>query len=357
MSFLTHSSRNGSIQFLPITRQRSNLLNCLWNLALATLVAFRMLDTLNAPIHYSHDPQLSVALQEKPLFALLINFFVPYVYNLSFFANILYFLALNWNNSTFIRLLDLFQPQIFLNRRKSIKLFSCILILQHLFFLSGNWKSIVFFGYQRAWLKMLKAYIGSFYLYLNIHTPFTLILFGKYATFHLLREIKDNFGAHPNIHRLQIELIQLARSTEHLHRLVAFPCLTMGISFTAELLVTSSVTLLTSSRRFDFFFLYFTILLFSICFLEMAIHSQLKQIMEMIAHPWNCTIFKRALKCYPKPLLQMDRRSICHLEFLPLYRPYFTFRIFNLIDINFACLFVLLIFILNYLVLLIQTSA
>lgn len=339
---------NASIQLFPITCQPIRVFNFFWNLTLVGLATPRMFALLTASHHYTvRDASLGVAIHEKPLFAILINFFVPYFYNFAFFANILYFLALNWNNSRLIHLLDSLAPQHFLNQRASTKLFSYLMIAHHLLFLTTIWPAIVFYSSGGEYLKLGKHYLVTLILYINFYTPFTLLLYGKYATLLILRELKENFALTPNVLALQTELAQLARSNELLHRIVAFPFLTMGISFTVHLLITISTYLLSLPKSLNLYLLTFILLLPSICYLDKRIQWQLNRITEEISH------FHNGIRTSSS---SFQSSSFRHLVFLSLYRPYFTFRIFNLLDINFAFLFVLLLFVLNYLVLLFQTS-
>lgn len=353
-AFSFSCSRNASIQLLPISCHSIYILNFLWNLLLAGSLLPGIVFLFNSPLQYTaDDAALGVALHEKPLFALLIRFFVPYVYSFAFFANILYFFCLNWNNSTLLQLLDSLNPHIFTAKKASTQLFSAFLTFHHLFFLAGNWQLIVLHSGQWTWFHFIKSYCLTFILHINIHLSFLLVLYSKFATFHLLREMEDNFTTNANLPRLQRELLKLARLNGHLHRLLAFPLLTMSITFTAELIITFSEQLLSSEKKPNLFLLTIAILLLCICYLEKRTQAQLSRLADKFDCSRNCTVWSSSSS---SPSFQLEGHSFGHLEFLTLYRPYFTLSIFKLFDINFAFLLVLSFFVLNYLVLLTQTS-
>lgn len=345
-----------SIQLYPIepTNWRS-LVNFSWNLALTCLPINRILAFRQAKKNMSkYNPELSAALNEKPLLNLLVVFIVQHLYPIAYFSNVFYYFCINFRSSRLIRLLDSFnQIEAFNSEGHSKRIFFWLAVLHHSFFLLTNGQPLFDKIGVLPWYTLLLKYWVHFILYISSYNTFTLILYYKIATYLSLTQLNQKYRKHRNIVQLHAELRLLAFLNVQLNQILSLPFLIICIPLLCEILLLLSILWIKPLEVVDLYLLYFFFLLLSIAILERRIDSQLFRIEQLLKQQRTVTLYRRMVT-WTNP--NQERASFAYFDLISHYQTSFQLQIFNIFTVNLPFLGCLLLFVLQFTVLLIQTS-
>ena len=352
---------NTSIQLLPVRPREnfSSLLNLLWNMLLIAAGSYRIYRFTYYSSKSTKNPAMVRIFKENPLLALLFDVANEYLYQIAYLLNSIYFIVISCRkkgvkiadllNSCFTRL-----PR-FQSKSTSRKIFFSFLVAHQVTFLLTIFWTITHVVQERPlWYVHLSLEWAQFYI-LNTNTYISCIIthFYKYCMVESLKLILKNYEREKDIRKLEVELKRLATLNSQLNEVLSFPMIVFIVPYVAEVLITFSLAWLIKLAHVDTYLLQFALHIFTLAYCEVAVQNQLTKIFSIISNHHkkvsNCdTNLRRSEMNMMTP--------IRNFELMSLYRDRFQLRLFSLVSINWAFIFALALFVLNYVIFIMQTS-
>lgn len=339
---------NVSVQLFPVSFHRpKSIFNLLWN--------FLLIFTCNYRIYQFHvslqekDPRIILAFQEKPLFSMLYNDMI--IVQASFLLNSAYFILINCQQSS--RLLPtlsfcLSKLTVFKSTSSSKKIFITLIVAHQIIFFFTILQTLILYIKKRNYWFLLLDYVQFFLINTNNYMPAILTHLYKFCIVRLLRKSIKKYKKEggKNIQKLENELKQLAAISSQLNEHLSLPLLCLLVPFTSELLLTLSYLWLKRLNFVDTYLLQFVLHLGMLAYGEVAVQGKLKEIKNIMRNHYTPNKLKLKLIVAP----------IRNLELMSSYQSQFKLSVFSLFTVNFAFIFALSLFVLNYLIFIMQTT-
>ncbi|KAH9403481.1 hypothetical protein TYRP_015374 [Tyrophagus putrescentiae] len=232
--------------------------------------------------------------------------------------------------------------------------FSLLIAHQATFLLTIFWTINHVVQKRPLWYVHLSLEWAQFYI-LNTNTYISCIIthFYKYCMVESLKLILKNYEREKDIRKLEVELKRLATLNSQLNEVLSFPMIVFIVPYVAEVLITFSLAWLIKLAHVDTYLLQFALHIFTLAYCEVAVQRELTKIFSITANHHkkvsNCdTNLRRSEMNMMTP--------IRNFELMSLYRDRFQLRLFSLVSINWAFIFALALFVLNYVIFIMQTS-
>lgn len=355
-----------SVQLLPYSfAKQKNVLNFCWNLFLFSVTLFKFL-ILNLKYLDGEKTEMTATFNEKPLFSILYNLAMRNDFTLVCLLNFSYFAILNYNNSKLLNLLDSFNDlKVFQSQQLARKI---IIFHQILFFLSvyGITSNIFITG---QWTEAALQYVSIFFMNMAVNAPFILLYYYKYATLKSLEGVANKLRIyhHDNVSKTEAtfkavvrELSRLGFINSQLNYLLSLPLMLSMVPYTTEMIITLAC-LLFQKLTFESAYLFQIILhMIVLSWLETKIDCKLKNLTQLLRGKTakSSIIFRTKMEvCSSQDKVNESFYTIRCQLLLEIYCSYFKVKVFNLFVINWIFTFNLTLFILNYIILVAQTSS
>ncbi len=361
---------NTSIQLLPVRPREnfSSLLNLLWNMLLIAAGSYRIYRFTYYSSKSTKNPAMIRIFKENPLLALLHDIATVYLYQIAFLLNSAYFIVISFRapkkNCQKFEIVSLLNSCLSgLPRFQSVStskkiFFSLITVHQITFLLTISWTIYSVVKQHPPWYVHLPLEWAQFYiLNTNTYMPCIITHLYKYCTVESLKLVTKNYEKENDISKLEVELRRLATLNAQLNEALSFSMLVFIVPYVAEVLLTFSFVWVIRFAHVDTYLLQFALHLFSLAYGEVAVQRQLTKVFSIIAnHHKKVSTFagENSRRCIKSEVNMM--KPIRNLELLSLYRHRFQLRLFSLVSINWAFIFALALFVLNYVIFIMQTS-
>lgn len=287
---------------------------------------------------------------------MIFNLYANYVNPIGSLLNVSYFFFLSLLNSKLLPLLNSFQLNLPPSR------FYTVVLVDHLIFIIAfkitQFLFIFDFSTFTGWVQFLIAYL-AYYLY---HKSYFIVIgavhYYKYATLVSLRQLVENIPQ-LSINQIESTIRLLSRSNSHLSTLLSIPLSIIFFMQVFNVIIVLSMSLITNDFSFQkmafishiaFYLTYLTIL-------DFQIDSQLKlvtlKLKEKYLHFNSRTLFT----VVNQRVIPERSCNLKVLVYIDVYRRFFCFRLFNCCKINYQFNLTVIFFVVNYVVLLLQTNA
>ncbi len=279
------------------------------------------------------NEQIKGALVRKPFFNLIYTFSFKYQFQISNTLTILYYIVITANSCRLVFLLDAFKFNVKNILGKKVIAYA---LAHQLFFLNTIWELIKFYCSMGFYSEALLNFVVFFTFNMYNNTTFILLHYTQYCTLQELSQLDK----HCSINHFRKKLSKLSKITFQLYQLLSVPLCFYILPYVTQTIVTLSTLYIKNFSDFNnyFFQIIFNVLTFAV--LNRAIHRQLMAI------------------CEPNSFLPIKNNFLTHIkqEAVNIYQNYFQLKIFDICCINWNWLVNLALFILNYMVLVIQTE-
>lgn len=358
---------NLSIQLYPVNvKSTASLLNCAWNFALNAVFWYEMI-TITI-VYYDRCFQSmaqSQVFSEKPLFHLLIFTVMQNVFPICFTLRFFFFFKISLSKkSNLVYLLDKLSWNSIGNDnrhlKKYIKTFVFVVFIEQLF-------SFIIIIYIVIDMKL--SLLSSALQYLTLHTlninsniTFFLVFYYKYATLQSLKRALTSFKVSGNLETLQREIIHQAYLNCKLNSRISFVFIVTLVPHIIQIIISFTCVLVEQVENSynNSFIIEFSIATISIVSVCSAIEKQLVEIQFIIlTHQtkrqhtrifFKTNVQKLSLNYY------YDQECLKWNEFVPIFKKCFQLKIYNFFTFNWRFVFLLIIFLCNFVVLVSQTS-
>lgn len=360
LSFFLKYFGNLSVQFYPWNFTSPSFL---WNLILVGLFFWKIYDFDDAVMkdHYL-NPNMENLYDEKPLYDLLVHNITTYMSPICYCAVTFHYLALSYNSSKLLRLLDSFTLSLY--RERAQRIFWVTVIFHQITHFAMFYQVFyLILRHTNSWPNLLLMYLSMYTLNINQSVTFFVIIYFKCATFFTLKQIVSNLkntNLKSDVHHFLVkkEITKLAYLNKELHSQLSFPFLCSLFPFVVHILGGLSTLMVKRFTESNYYLLQFVVILAYFAFIEESIQSQLMEIRKVLLGHTDTELYWVSRKLY---LTDSNgnlntREQLYWRELLSIYRTYYTLRLFNLWKINWRFLVSLALFILNYVVLITQTS-
>ena len=350
---------NFSLQLRPVSlRKRKSLLNLTWNVFAIFLGVYCIASRAYTGQQTEH--QLMNTFAHRPLFTLAFNVFLKSILPLAFIFNVAYFIFLSLNNDRdwqLITLLDQFSLNL-----PSQKTFFIILLFDHLIFVNTYFYFITtstgtFRGddWSTFLVKCIFLFVNyfSFYLLSSIgFIVFGAVFYYKYATLVSLRKIAQQLKNLQFVNSLPLKFSHVESTVKRLsflnsrlNHILSLPLIIILFAHIFNSLVLLARVFVSGIifYRNAVYIIFNTVILFCLGFFQ-------KQIQ------WRLTKLEIVLKLPKTETPNLKNFQLKALALITVHRSQFDLSLFQLcsIDMNFFLCTVL--FISNYVFLIVQTS-
>lgn len=360
---------NLSIQLHQVSRyQPTSVLNFAWNLVLVGAFLYEMTTRENE--FYRNRANSMNAMAEhlkKPLFRVLVSDMLRSIFPISYALRVLYFIVLSLNGSSLIHLLDQLSPavnhqvEVIKEQSKTLILLVLVVFSQQFLFLFSNIQLLLNMSKNLSLFDSFMQYLMLHSLYISKNMGHFLVIYCKYATLKSLKKAFRCFKVTGNLDALQHEIARLSLLNSKFSQLVSFYYIFVLVPSIIELLITLTCLVIDQGQDHDLMtinYLIYTTLIVSLC---SEIERQLLEIQRFILKPlkWKQTFKKRLFKYSQLYICEKQnnhRQSLKWFELVPLYRKCFQLKIYSFFTVNWKFVFLLSIFVSNFVVLISQTS-
>lgn len=287
---------------------------------------------------------------------MIFNQYVNYVNPIGSLLNVFYFFFLSLFNSKLLPLLNSFQLNLPPSR------FYTIILVDHLIFIVSFhiFQYIFFFNLSTftGWVQFLIYYL-AYYLY---HKSYFIVLgvvhYYKYATLLSLRQLVENIPQ-LNIDQIVSTIRQLSRSNSQLSTLLSIPLSIIFFIQVFNVVIVLSMSLITNDFSFQkmAFISHIALYLTYLTILDFQIDSQLKLITLKLKEKYLQFNSRTLFTVVNQRVIAEKSCNLKALVCIDVYRRFFCFQLFNCCKINYHFNLTVTFFVVNYVVLLLQTNA
>lgn len=338
---------NFSLQLRPVNlKRKQNFFNLCWNVIAIFLGVYCIASRAYAREQTKH--QLLNSFQHRPLFTLAFNIFLKSVLPIAFFVNVGYFIKLSFGDrqNQLVTLLDSFLLDF------SIKNFVVVFIIDHILFINTYFYFITSstdnLGNDNFYLiKCFYFIVNYFSFYLLSSNGFIIIgvvFYYKYATLVSLKttllelNVPSSDSTFLKFQQVENTIFKLSCLNSHLNNILSLPLLIILFAHIFNILVLLARVFVSGQffYRNAVYVASNTLALFSLAFLQKHIQQQLT---------------KLELSIQTTGSLQLKAHMM-----ITVYRKYFDLRLFQLVSINLNLFLKTVLFVTNYVILIVQTS-
>lgn len=344
-------------------------------------------------------PQLDKVLEEKPLYSIIFNLSKRGDYKIVHLLNCFYFLVINYqskkthfsNNITpptsLIDCLHCFTISSFTSKKSvqkpnwvpSIKAFIAVVLLHQVLFFLTLLPVVIALVKAKLWFDMIVSYLLTFTINVTNNMSYILVYYYKYATIrlldgllHQLQKPDGNMSFSQSteviLKQVEHELGRLAGLNHTLNQKLSLPLIISMLPLIFELLVFLSSLLFQQLSWGNVFLLQFPMHLVILCTIESVISNQLTVLSALLRVNIDKTMKLKSIFNFQlerKYLIlerEEKRRKLLNAQkfqllLVSVYRRYFELRIFNLFIINWSFAFELVLFMLEFVFLVTQTTS
>lgn len=355
-----------SVQILPYSLLKwRNAPNFIWNFFLFSVTAYQFL-AMNTSYLDEQKAEMTATFSEKPLFAILYHLAMRNDFQLTCLLNAAYFGLLNYHRSELLILLDSFSALKTLQSSAFALFFiACHKVFYFIVLVGMVWNFVA----SGHWNEATVQYVSLFPMNTTINSGFILIYYCKYATYKSLEEIINRIktdavykDAELTFRTVEREVSRLAKINSRLNSILSFPMFLALLSYTTEMIITMACLIFQKLTVESSYLLHLPLLLVLTSWVETKIEAKLKSVSQYLALRGEAK--NSAKNSYFLTVINFSNISLQHEYFYPprcqllfeLYKKYFIIRVFNLFKINWVFAFNLTLFILNYIILVAQTS-
>lgn len=352
------------MQVQPIKiRQPQSLLTLLWNLSLFFLAYWIIFYRTDIFSNFeSENNRLKSGLSRKPLFDVVFSVANRYAFPISFLLNLIYFYALSFTNSSLTVLLDTFQSAL------SRKAFAVVLLFDHslyvVLFHQILWKCIELYGLSQlnGLINLALTYCSYYILHIHNEIILYLMIYFKYFTLLSIRQLRGGASFKYESIQIQAEIRKYAKASCQLNQLLSVPFALSIFLNTLNMIIV--FCFMFTYNRFNMQSLFYTIqyfgMLMALCLIGKEIDYELSQIAiemkDMIHFQGDNRLFKRSKWPYLKHVPPSESMQIYCRQSVQLYRKCYQLRLFNLCSVDLKFLFCVVLFGVNYIVLITETT-
>ncbi|KAH9390408.1 hypothetical protein TYRP_023059, partial [Tyrophagus putrescentiae] len=325
---------NFSVQFYPLnfnakTLTLPTLINLCWNLFLVILVLFKSYDWVMETYEYYEQPglgQMYSVRRSKPLFAFLT--------------------LLAERRSTTGK---------YCSKAKSKQIFVQFFIFYNALFALSNYKIIVD---DPSKLNFAYTTVSVYFLVFNRYVVAVVVHYFQFATFLALKTIISRYEFWQiSFSQLRAEVAKLAALNEHLSLLLSTPLFIFVVAYVIDTLNGTS-----SDNRLQPYHIQPSVHLLLIAYLEWKIYCQLKKLdfllkQEALVNNFLLS-YDNTWKTFDSKSSSFSSKRFYQFTLVSQYERYFRLRLFRSLTHSFdwAFLFQMILFLLHYCVIMMQTS-
>lgn len=381
--------RNLSVQLYPLCISHwPSLLNGFWNIFLTfslSTIMFMNADKAFFEKHFT-NARMNRLFEEKPLFSILICVIMRHIFPLCYIIIMPYFVIINLKHRQLTVLMDAFANMSPILNQNGLKVFICGVVIHliiYIFTINSTISmlsklSLTFFSQ----FQVIALYIIFFSLNISNNISFILTNYYKFATSMALDQAMVNYRKEiasgkklDTLKGLIVKLNRLAIVNSQLGNIISLPILFNMLPYITQIIATfSALWLQNENLPNNYYIIQFGIPFAYICYTEQRIQVQLAQLdrllrtncrNELVSDAKQCFINKKCnvfvnnanqSRIIVESFTSNQWPSLQCIEMVEVYRSYFKLKIFHLCTINWTFFFYVVLFVVNYAVLIAQTS-
>ncbi|KAH9403225.1 hypothetical protein TYRP_015105 [Tyrophagus putrescentiae] len=346
---------NSQFSFIPLNFAQGptlpTVINLCWNLFLVILVLFKSYDWVMETYEYYEQPglgQMYSVRRSKPLFAFLTLLAERYYYPVTTVINYVYFFCLSFDfqssslssssPKTFASCLDALLPEKYCSKAKSKQIFVQFFIFYNALFALSNYKVI---ADDPSKLNFAYTIASVYFLVFNRYVAAVVVHYFQFAT---------------------AEVAKLAALNEHLSLLLSTPLFIFVVAYVIDTLNGTVYMLSHSDNRLQPYHIQPSVHLLLIAYLEWKIYCQLKKLdfllkQEALVNNFLLS-YDNTWKTFDSKSSSFSSKRFYQFTLVSQYERYFRLRLFRSLTHSFdwAFLFQMILFLLHYCVIMMQTS-
>lgn len=354
---------NFSVQLYPVSwKSKWSLVNFLWNIFV--YVIFVVFLTIYGQKGFDNEyetPEMQKALEKQPLFTLLVKVITPFVFPVCFNFIMLYYIRVSCKSSMLLQLLDSFKIET--AERHPVLCFIVFAVQsQLLYFCAIVQPMIILSKYYSFWPELCVFYVVLYAQNVNATITFILIIYYKFATLQMLEKILKNLESKQmtqiEFKKIKFEIAKLSITNKELNYLLSFPMIFSILPYITQIITVFSSFSVLNMIETNTYLIQFVFYIGFISFLERKIQRSLTCIFRKLlkTNLSSSNLFITKFYLHSSMSSRQGHHQLEVIELEKTYRKYFKLSIYELFSINWKFCCTLVLFILNYVVLVTQTN-